>query len=116
MNDNLSNTLLGILPLIGAVVTYFIVPYMRTSIDAAKLQQYKEWAALAVKAAELLWKETGRGDDKKAYVANFLNRMFNSRTSVITQEQIDILIESAVKQMEDAASAQTVPRQGGNFL
>ncbi len=101
MSENIWNALLGIMPVIGAVLTYFIVPYMRANIDSAKLQQYKEWASLAVKAAELLWKETGRGEDKKAYVTGFLNRMFNSRTTVITREQIDILIESAVKQMED---------------
>lgn len=116
MNDNISNALLGIIPVIGAIITYLIVPYMKTNIDSAKLHQYKEWAALAVKAAELLWKETGHGDDKKAYVANFLNRMFNSKTTVITQEQIDILIESAVKQMEDAASVQTVSRQEEQLL
>ena len=116
MNDSIFNALLGIIPVIGAIITYFIVPYMRTSIDSAKLHQYKEWAALAVKAAELLWRETGHGDDKKAYVAGFLNRMFNSGTTVITQEQIDILIESAVKQMEDAASAPAVSKQEGHLL
>ena len=116
MNENIFNTLLSIIPIIGAVITYFIVPYLKANIDTAKLCQYKEWAALAVKAAELIWREAGHGEDKKAYVADFLNHMFNTRTTVITDEQIDILIESAVKQMEDASSAHAVSRQEGLIL
>lgn len=115
MSENISNALLGIIPVIGAVITYFLVPWMKANLDSAKLQQYREWASLAVKAAELLWKEAGHGDDKKAYVTGFLDRMFNSKTPVITREQMDILIESAVKQMEDASPRAASGQEGWNL-
>lgn len=47
----------------------------------------------------MLWKETGHGEDKKAYVVDFLTNMFNSKKVVITKEQMDILIESAVQEL-----------------
>lgn len=99
MNENLFQIILTLIPVFGAIVTYFIVPYIKTNIDSVKLSQYKEWATLAVKTAEMLWKETGHGEDKKAYVVDFLTNMFNSKKVVITKEQMDILIESAVQEL-----------------
>ena len=101
MNENLFNVILTIIPVIGAIITYFIVPFIKSSITEKQLSQYKEWAKLAVKTAEMLWKESGRGEDKKEYVVKFLNDMFNKNKVVITEEQINILIESAVKEMKE---------------
>lgn len=99
MNENLFQVILTLIPVFGAIVTYFIIPYIKTNIDSVKLAQYKEWATLAVKTAEMLWKETGHGEDKKAYVVDFLTNMFNSKKVVITKEQMNVLIESAVQEL-----------------
>ena len=104
MDSRLFEIILALIPVLVAVITYIIVPYIRTNIDAAKLAQYKEWASLAVKTAEMLWRETGHGEDKKTYVVNFLTEMFNSRKIVITEEQMNVLIESAVKEMKEITS------------
>lgn len=104
MNDTLFQVILGVISVIGAAVTYVIIPYIKATADSSKLAQYKEWASLAVNTAEMLWKEGGQGKDKKAYVAEFLDHLFNHRKTVITPEQINILIESAVKQMKEALS------------
>lgn len=100
MEDGLFKVILTLIPVLGAIITYFIVPYIKTNIDSSKLNQYKEWANLAVKTAEMLWKETGHGEDKKKYVVSFLNEMFNKNKIVITKEQINVLIEACVKQMK----------------
>jgi LL-H family phage holin len=55
---------------------------------------------MAVACAEMIFKEQGMGADKKEYVVNFLNDMFNKNKIVITEEQINILVESAVKEMK----------------
>lgn len=104
MNDTLFQVILGVISVIGAAVTYVIIPYIKATADSSKLAQYREWAFLAVETAEMLWNESGQGKDKKAYVADFLNNMFNRGKTVITPEQINILIESAVKQMKEALS------------
>ena len=101
MDERLFQVILTLIPVLGAIITYFIVPYIKTNVDSAKLAQYKEWATLAVKSAEMLWRETGHGTDKKQYVIDFLNKMFNSKKIVITEEQMNVLIESAVKAMKE---------------
>lgn len=100
MDNRLFDILLTLIPVLGAVITYFIVPYLKANISSTQLAQYKEWADLAVKTAEMLWRESGHGKDKKAYVVNFLTEMFNSRKIVITEEQMNVLIEAAVKEMK----------------
>ena len=101
MDNRLFEVILALIPVLGAIITYFIIPYIKTNMDSAKLAQYKEWATLAVKSAEMLWRETGHGEDKKTYVVNFLTDMFNSRKIVITEEQMNVLVESAVKEMKE---------------
>ena len=104
MSENLFNFILTIIPVIGAIITYFVVPFIKSSVNEKQLSQYKEWSKLAVKTAEMLWRETGHGEDKKAYVVSFLNDMFNKNKIVITEEQLEVLIEAAVKEMKEIES------------
>lgn len=104
MNENLFNVILTVIPVIGAIITYFIVPFIKSAINEKQLAQYKEWCVLGVKCAEMIFKESGRGEDKKAYVVNFLNDMFNKNKAVITEQQIEILIEACVKEMKEIES------------
>lgn len=104
MNEGLMNIILACIPVLGVIITYFIVPFIKTSVSEKKLLQYKEWAILAVKCAEMIIKESGRGEDKKEYVMNFLNDMFNKHKTVITKDQLEILIEAAVKEMKEIES------------
>jgi len=100
MDERLFQIILMLLPILGAIITGFIIPFIREKIGAEKLAKYEYWANLAVRAAEMLWKESGRGAEKKQYVIDFLNNMFNKNKIVITEQQIEILVESAVKQMK----------------
>ena len=104
MNEGLMNIILACIPVLGVIITYFIVPFIKASVSEKKLLQYKEWAILAVKCAEMIIKESGRGEDKKEYVMNFLNDMFNKNKTVITKDQLEILIEAAVKEMKEIES------------
>ena len=100
MDERLFQIVLAIIPVLGTIITVFIIPLIKEKIGAEKLAKYEYWADLAVKAAEMLWTETGHGEDKKQYVVEFLTNMFNKKKVVITEEQMNILIESAVKQLK----------------
>ena len=97
MDDRLFQIILAVIPVLCAILTSYIVPYIKAKIGTENLSKYEYWVNIAVKAAEMLWKETGHGSDKKQYVVDFMNNMFNSKKIVITEEQINLLIESAVK-------------------
>lgn len=100
MDERLFELILMLIPLLGAIITRFVIPLIKEKIGAEKLAKYEYWAGLAVKAAEMLWTESGSGKTKKQYVVDFLNNMFNKNRVVITEQQIEILVESAVKQMK----------------
>lgn len=99
MDENLFKIVMALIPLISAIVTYIFNNYIKVSIDAKKLKQYEEWSILAIQAAEMLFSGTGMGADKKSYVVKFLNSKINKNKTVLTEQQIEILIESAVQQL-----------------
>lgn len=100
MDENLFKIILMLISILGIVITRFIIPLIKEKIGAEKFAKYEHWTISAVKAAEMLWTESGCGVDKKQYVVDFLNNMFNKKKIVITEQQIEILIEAAVKQMK----------------
>ena len=100
MDNKILELVLALIPVLGTILTVFIVPYIKEKIGNEKLVKYEYWVNIAVKAAEMIWTETGHGADKKQYVVDFMNNMFNSKKIIITEEQINLLIESAVKNMK----------------
>lgn len=99
MDDRLFQVILALIPIAGTILTVYIIPYIKEKIGSEKLAQYQEWANLAVKCAEMLFTESGMGAEKKEYVVNFLNDMFNKNGVVITEQQLDVLIEAAVQEL-----------------
>lgn len=100
MDNGLFEIILALIPVIGTILTVYIIPLIKEKVGNEKLAKYEYWASMAVNCAEMIFKEQGMGADKKEYVVNFLNDMFNKKKVVITKEQIEILVESAVKQMK----------------
>ena len=101
MNDKLFELILACIPVLGAILTLYVIPYFKELIGNEKLGKYQEWAEMAVKAAEMIFTEKGMGVQKKEYVVKFLTEQFNKNKVVITEEQLNILIESCVKQMKE---------------
>lgn len=84
----------AVIALISALVSAFLIPWLKTKIDANKLQTIKTYVEIGVKSAEQLYAATD-GEEKKAYVINFLAE-HGIRFDVST---IDQLIEAAVLQL-----------------
>ena len=100
MDDKVFQIILAVIPVLCTILTVYIIPLIKEKIGNENLAKYEYWVNIAVKAAELIWVETGHGADKKQYVVDFMNNMFNSKKIIITEEQINLLIESAVKNMK----------------
>ena len=100
MNDIVFQIVLGAISIMGAILTGIVVPFVKEKIGNEKLAKYEQWASMAVECAEMLFKEQGMGEQKKQYVVDFLNKMFNKNKVVITPEQIEVLVEAAVKSMK----------------
>ena len=85
------------LTLIMAVITTFLIPYLKTKIDSNKFEKIQTWVKVAVEAAEMIYVGTGRGEEKKAYVLEFLH----GKGFTLDMTSIDNLIESAVLELKN---------------
>lgn len=92
-----------IIPILGAIVTYLLVPLIREKTTKEQRNNIYFWVKMAVSAAEMIYAEKGQGKLKKEYVVDFLI----SKGISINLEELDVLIESAVKEMNEAKKALT---------
>lgn len=93
---DLTDVVSAIITLILAVITTFLIPYLKTKIEANKFEKIKSWVKVAVEAAEMIYVGKGRGEEKKKYVVQYLN----SKGYTIDTESINNLIESAVLELK----------------
>lgn len=101
MDDRLFQIILLLIPVLGAIITGYIIPLIKSNISANQLDEIIRWIGKAVAAAEVLFNVPKSGEEKREYVINFIDKMFNAKKEVITKDQIRILLEAAVKQMND---------------
>lgn len=82
----------AIVALVAAIITAFVIPWLKGKIDADKLEEIELWVTVAVEAAEQLYVGSGRGAEKKAYVVQFLQE----KGFTLDPDSLDKLIEAAV--------------------
>lgn len=96
---NLTSIISAIVMLLAAAATTFLIPLLKKKMDASKFEELKKWAEVGVQAAEMIFKGTGLGAEKKEYVLSFLAE----RGYSIDTEVINAVIEAAVLDMKNAA-------------
>lgn len=101
MDDRLFQIILLLIPVLCAIITGYIIPLIKSNISANQLDEIIRWIGKAVAAAEVLFNVPKSGEQKREYVINFIDKMFNAKKEVITKDQIRVLLEAAVKQMND---------------
>lgn len=86
----------GVLTILFALVTMYVIPWIKTKVSAEELAEIIKWVKIAVQAAEMIYKESGMGEAKKAYVKTFLE----DKGIKYDERQIDSMIESAVLELK----------------
>lgn len=77
---------------IAAIITAFVVPYIKSRTTTNQQQQINAWVRIAVTAAEQIYAGSGRGEEKKAYVIDWLRK----HGVTVDESKLDALIEAAV--------------------
>lgn len=104
MNEIIFEVIKVAVMVVVLVVTRYLVPWLKEKIGADKLELTEKWVKYAVlKAEQVFWTESGT--DKKAYVTEFLKEILIAKNIALSDEQLDVLIEAAVKQMKIEESA-----------
>jgi LL-H family phage holin len=107
MSDILFEVLKVVVMLAALLVTRYLIPWIKGKIGADKLSEIASWAKQAVLMAQQVYKDWS-GPDKKAYVTEFLKEILELKNLDLSDEQINVLIEAAVKQMKIEENAGVV--------
>lgn len=81
--------------LLAAVITTFVVPYIKSRTTASQQSQINGWVKIAVAAVEQIHKDY-KGAEKKKWVLDWLHQ----HGIVIDENQIDAMIEAAVYELK----------------
>ena len=68
---NITPIVSALIVLLFALVSVFLIPYIRSRTTASELAEIEAWVKIAVSAAEQLY-TSAEGEAKKNYVLNFL--------------------------------------------
>ena len=94
MNDITFNILKIIFSICMALVTAYLIPYIKSMCEDKKYKALVDMVGVAVRAAEQTFRQSGMGAQKKEEVINFISEYMT------THYQLDQLIECAVYQLK----------------
>ncbi len=85
----------AIVGLCAAIITTFVVPYIKSKTTLEQQTQLNAWVKIAVTAAEQVYDGPAQGDKKKTYVLTWLAGHGIS----IDEDKLDAMIEAAVYEL-----------------
>lgn len=86
--------------LIAAIISAFVIPWLKKKVEADKLEELLKWVDIAVTAAEQLYGNKP-GSERKEYVCDFLRE----KGYDVTSAEIENAIEAAVLKLHKALEA-----------
>lgn len=86
--------------LLAAVITAFVIPWIKRKTSAQDREELLRWVEIAVAAAEQLW-DSNQGEEKKKSVVAFLRE----KGFTFSESEIDSAIEAAVLKLHHALGA-----------
>lgn len=94
MTIDLTQIILGVLTVIGAVITRYLIPWLKEVLSDRQYEVLKVLARTGVYAAEQIF-PAEKWEEKKAYVVNLLKENGYS----VDKTAVDALIESLVREL-----------------
>ena len=98
MDIDVTQVFLALMGVLGALITGFVIPWLRSKTTREQQEMINFWLTAAIEAAEqnpALRNKTGA--EKKAYVLKFLE----SKHLMLSPQEVDIALESFVKNVKD---------------
>lgn len=104
---DITQILLGIIILLGGLISVFVIPYVKTHVSVEQLTLLSGIAQTVVYAAEKIF-GAKMGKDKLAYALDLAKKLLASKKLSFDEDVIRAAIESQVQQLsiDTAAVAQ----------
>lgn len=99
MNELVFEALKVIVMLAALLVARYLIPFIKTKISTEQMGEVKMWVNAAVLMVQQVY-GTEPGTERKKIALDLLNNMLLKENIRITSDQLDTLIEAAVKTMK----------------
>ena len=80
------------------LVTRYLIPWLKAKTQNETMHALIDWAVQAVLAAEQCHQAVS-GPERKAIVTKFIKQILEQKNIALSDDEIDVMIEAAVKQM-----------------
>jgi len=87
----------AVFAIIAAIITAVVIPLIKSKTNALQQEEIKRWVKIAVAAAEQIFTGSGRGQEKKRWVLDFLAK-YNLK---VDTDAIDAMVEAAVWELKN---------------
>ena len=87
--------------IVAMLLTRYAIPWLKAKTQNETMHALIDWAIQAVLAAEQAH-QAESGPERKAIVTRFLKQILEQKDLALSDEEIDVMIEAAVKQMNAA--------------
>lgn len=95
---NITQILLGLILILGAIAAFIVWPYIKTHVSAEQLSILAGIAQTVVFAAEKIF-GAKMGEDKLAYALNLAKRLLEKKGLTFDEDVIRAAIEAQVQQL-----------------
>ena len=95
MTFDISPIVEAVVAIVCAIVTCVLIPYIKSKTTTEQQKEINAWVKIAVSAAEQIYTGSGRGEEKKAYVLQWLR----PHGVTVDDEKLDAMIEAAVYEL-----------------
>jgi hypothetical protein len=97
---NITWIIVGVLSVVSVVITYFVIPYLKSKKTTEEWVQIVEkanlvtkWIITAVNAAEMFFKGVGLGAEKNSYVLAFVKTLCEKFGMTFDEDVVSAEIE-----------------------
>lgn len=104
MNEIIFEILKMAIMLVIVLFARYVIPYIKLQVENTKYAWLVKWVELSVKSAEQTILGNKTGAEKKAVVTEFIKDLLIQKNILISDQQLDTLIESAVYIMNKEAA------------
>ena len=87
--------------LIGTIITSFLIPWIKSKVTQEQWWIIQDITKVAVRAAEILYKGSGRGEEKLEYVMTYIKEFCSEKGIYFNNDAIRQTVENMVKKMND---------------
>lgn len=91
-----------VLMILAALITRYLIPWLKAKTQNETMSTVIDWAVQAVLAAEQTH-QAETGQERKAIVTEFIKKILIQKNISLSDEELDTIIEAAVKQMNMGA-------------